>query len=179
MIEQKRALRKQIKELKSQLSADERKRQTEIIHSKLESSEAFCNASSVLLYWALPDEVGTERLIEKWHSSKEIYLPVIHGDDLKIVRYTGKDSLVAGDKYGIPEPNGPEIDDESRIELVIVPGVAFDGDNNRMGRGAGYYDRILKRIPEATKTALAYSFQMVSKVPVEAHDIKMNMVISP
>ncbi|MCG8581357.1 MAG: 5-formyltetrahydrofolate cyclo-ligase [Bacteroidales bacterium] len=179
MIEEKKELRKQIKQLKKQLTRDERSRQAEIIHCKLEASPVFMESKAILMYWSLPDEVPTESLVNKWFKDKNIYLPVINGDDLKIVQYTGEDSLVAGDKYGIPEPNGPEINDEQCIQAVIVPGVAFDSDNNRIGRGAGYYDRILKRIPTATKIAFAFDFQMVNKVPVEEHDIKMDIIINP
>ncbi|MCU4157504.1 5-formyltetrahydrofolate cyclo-ligase [Carboxylicivirga sp. A043] len=179
MIEQKKELRRQIKQFKRQFTPEERSRQADVIHQKLEESTVFKASKAILMYWSLPDEVPTEALANKWFKNKKIYLPVINGDDLKIVQYTGEDSLVAGDKYGIPEPNGPEVEDEQSIELVIVPGVAFDANNNRMGRGAGYYDRILKRIPTATKIALAFDFQMVDLVPVEAHDIKMDTVINP
>jgi 5-formyltetrahydrofolate cyclo-ligase len=178
MIEQKKELRRQIKQLKKQLTPEERNKQAEAIHQRLEASSIFSQSKAILMYWSLPDEVPTKSLVNKWFKDKKVYLPVINGDDLKIVQYTGEDSLVAGDKYGIPEPNGPEIEDEHSIEAVIVPGVAFDADNNRMGRGAGYYDRILKRIPDAKKIALAFDFQMVDKVPVEAHDIKMDVVIT-
>ncbi|WP_430816662.1 5-formyltetrahydrofolate cyclo-ligase [Carboxylicivirga sp. RSCT41] len=179
MIEQKKELRKNVRELKKLLSTAERNRQSKIIHRKLEETALFKSARSILLYWSLPDEVPTESLVNKWFKDKKIYLPVIDGDDLKIVQYTGESSLVAGDKYGIPEPDGPVLEDEQSIEIVIVPGVAFDTNNNRLGRGAGYYDRILKRIPFANKIAFAFDFQMVDTVPVEEHDIKMDIIINP
>jgi len=177
-MQEKKELRRYIKELKKRLTNENKACQAKAVHRQLEQSELFVKANAILLYWALPDEMPTQSFVNKWYRDKEIYLPVINGDDLKIVRYEGEDSLVPGDKYGILEPNGIEIDDESRIELVVVPGVAFDKENNRMGRGAGYYDRILKRIPDASKLALAFDFQMVSHVPVEAHDIKMDVVLS-
>ncbi len=175
----KKELRQQVRLLKKQLTEQERQLQGEIIQKKLETENAFRQAESVLLYWAMDDEVPTQQLINKWYERKAIYLPVINGDDLKIVRYNGESSLVAGAKYGIPEPAGEAINNEAAIQMVIVPGVAFDADNNRMGRGAGYYDRILKRIPKALKIGLAFDFQMVEHVPVEQHDIKMNVIINP
>jgi 5-formyltetrahydrofolate cyclo-ligase len=178
MIE-KKELRRQIRQLKNQLNRTERQAQGELIQQKLEASESFQNASSILLYWAMADEVPTQAIVNKWYKEKAIYLPVINGDDLKIVRYLGGQSLVPGDKYGIPEPKGDAITNEEVIELVIVPGVAFDCNYNRMGRGAGYYDRILRRIPMAYKIGLAFDFQMVERVPVEPHDIKMDEIINP
>jgi len=177
-MQEKKELRKHIRILKKQLSKEDIKSQTAGVHEKLEQSDLFKKANAVLLYWAMSDEMPTQSFVNRWYKKKEIYLPVINGDDLKIVRYQGEDSLVPGDIYGILEPAGVEIDDETRIDLVIVPGVAFDSQNNRMGRGAGYYDRILNRIPDAAKIALAFDIQMVEKVPVEPHDIKMDLVLS-
>ena len=178
MYSDKKELRQHIKTLKKEFSDREQTKQTIAIHTSLEESDAFINARHVLFYWAMSDEVATEQIINNWHTHKAIYLPVIDGDNLKIVQYTGNDCLVPGDKYGIPEPNGPTLANEDLIDLVIVPGVAFDSNNNRMGRGAGYYDRILKRLPQAKKIAFAFDFQIIDQVPVEPHDIKMDLVIS-
>jgi len=177
-MKEKKELRALIKSLKKQLTDEDKLAQAEEVHYQLEQSTVFKEAKAILLYWAMSDEIATQSFVNKWYQRKEIYLPVIHGDDLKIVRYEGEESLVPGDKYGIPEPAGEVIDDEERIDLVVVPGVAFDGQNNRMGRGAGYYDRILNRIPKASKVALAYDFQMVDQVPVEPHDVKMDLVLT-
>lgn len=176
---EKKELRRYIRQLKANLSDTERVAQGELIQKRLEAAESFQQANSILLYWAMADEVPTQAIINKWYKERAIYLPVINGDDLKIVRYLGEQSLVPGDKYGIPEPAGEAIDNEEEIELVIVPGVAFDNNNNRMGRGAGYYDRILRRLPKARKIGFAFDFQMVEQVPVEPHDIKMDKIINP
>ncbi|MCT4589401.1 MAG: 5-formyltetrahydrofolate cyclo-ligase [Carboxylicivirga sp.] len=178
MIE-KKALRQKIRELKKQLNATERMRQSDHIQLQLEQRIEFIKARKILLYWAISDEVPTQGIINSWYQEKEIYLPVIHNKDLKIVKYEGEQSMVPDEKYGIPEPTGEEVNDETLIDLVIVPGVAFDKQNNRMGRGAGYYDRILNRLVHASKIGLAFDIQMVEQVPVEAHDIKMDMVIYP
>ncbi len=176
---EKKELRKAIKALKQQLTEVEASRQTKNIFSQLESHELFQNAQHILFYWAMADEVKTHEFIIKHYRSKHIYLPVIRGNDLDIVLFTGEDCLVPGAKYGIPEPSGEKINNEDIIDAVVVPGVAFDRSGNRMGRGAGYYDRILSRVPQAKKIALAYDFQLVDAVPVEAHDIPMDWVIVP
>ncbi len=176
MIE-KKELRKYIRSLQKNISKEECTRQDDIVNQKLASAEEFVNAQDVLLYWSMNDEISTHDFVLQQYRKKNIYLPVIKGDDLEIVLFTGKDCLVEGAKYGIPEPSGERIKDEQIIDLVIVPGVAFDKEGNRMGRGAGYYDRILKRVPQAKKIALAYTYQMIDKVPVEPHDIKMDKII--
>lgn len=176
--EEKKKIRQKIKSLKKSVSTKDLMTQSKAICLKLELNPLFMESENILLYWSMPDEVDTINLLNKWYKNKRLYLPVIHGDDLKISQYLGEASLIAGDKYGIPEPGGESLDDESIIELVIVPGLAFDDRNNRMGRGAGYYDRILNRLPKANKIGLAYHFQMLKQVPVEGHDIKMDQVIS-
>ena len=86
--------------------------------------------------------------------------------------------MVAGEQFGIGEPTGEEWKDLGAVELIVVPGVAFDKQNNRMGRGRGFYDRLLKSTPNAVKVGVAYDFQMLDTIPVEPHDVKMNRVIT-
>ena len=62
--------------------------------------------------------------------------------------------------------------------MIIVPGVAFDPTGNRMGRGRGFYDRLLKSTPNAIKVGVAYDFQMLDTLPVEPHDVKMDLIIT-
>jgi len=176
--EKKKELRKRIKELKKTVPAGELKRQSRIIQEKVITSEYFKNSEHILLYWALPDEVDTKQILREWFRKKKLYLPVIKGDDLNIVPFEGEDKMIPDAKYGIPEPAGTKLEDESVIELIIVPGVAFDRQNNRLGRGAGYYDRILKRLSNTTKAGLAFDFQLLDNIPTETHDIKMDIVIS-
>ncbi len=178
MIEEKKDLRKTIRLLKNRLTESEKILHASSVHKQLEENPIFQEAQSILFYWSMDDELPTQAFIEEIYEAKDIYLPVIKGNDLEVVRYTGKHCLVPGEKYGIPEPSGKKLEDESIIDLVIVPGVAFDKQNNRMGRGAGYYDRILSRVPRAKKIALAFDFQMVESVPVEAHDVPMDLIIS-
>ena len=68
--------------------------------------------------------------------------------------------------------------DLGAVEMIVVPGVAFDREGNRMGRGRGFYDRLLKSTPRAMKVGVCYDFQMIEDVPVEPHDVKMDCVVS-
>lgn len=148
-----------------------------IMH-KVESLAQFAEAKTILLYWSMEDEVQTHDFVNRWYEKKTLLLPCVDGDNLKLRQYTGPDCLVAGEQFGIGEPNGPEYTDLDSIEMIIVPGVAFDGNNNRMGRGRGFYDRLLKSTPNAFKVGVAFNFQMVDLVPTEPFDVAMDAVLS-
>ncbi|TAJ14149.1 5-formyltetrahydrofolate cyclo-ligase [Marinilabiliaceae bacterium JC017] len=175
----KKALRQQIRNQKSALNEEIKMKQTDAIFKQVETHNLFEQAQNILFYWSMDDEVNTQNFVKKWYQEKNIYLPVVKGDNLEICLFEGEESLKPGERYGIPEPDGTRLMNESLIELVFVPGMAFDQFGNRMGRGKGYYDRILNRIPQAKTIGLAYDFQMVKNVPVEPHDYKLDAVISP
>lgn len=130
-----------------------------------------------MLYHSLKDEVDTHAFIRKWSREKCILLPVVVGDDLELRLYTGPEDLTVG-AYGIEEPTGARFTDYAAIDLIVVPGVAFDRDGNRLGRGKGYYDRLLPRIPSAYKIGICFPFQLVDEVPAEPFDIRMDEIIS-
>ena len=100
---------------------------------------------------------------------------MVVGDDLIFREYTGIDNMRKG-AFGILEPTGPELGDIASIGLIIVPGVAFDLQNNRMGRGRGFYDRLLAN-SKAFKIGAAYNCQLFSQIPTEQTDIPMDLVV--
>ncbi len=124
----------------------------------------------------MSDEVATHSFIEQWWQVKNILLPAIDGDNLKIKQFTGMQSMKKGDNFGILEPTGDEFTKLNTIDLIIVPGVAFDKNNNRMGRGRGYYDKLLKST-KAHKIGVCFDFQFFNNVPIEKHDLPMDIVI--
>lgn len=147
------------------------------ILAALEAHPAFRAAYTVLLYHSLPDEVDTHSFIKKWSGKKQILLPVVTGDELKLRIYTGPEDLATG-SYGIEEPTGDLFTDYTSIDFIAVPGVAFDRNGNRLGRGKGYYDRLLPRIPSAYKVGICFPFQIVEEVPAEPFDIRMDEIIT-
>ena len=144
---------------------------------RLEAAPHFQQAQVVMLYYSLPDEVNTHDFVERWAESKQIILPVVVGDDLELRTYHGRHELVQG-AFGIEEPTGAHFLHLEQIECIVVPGVAFDSQGNRLGRGRGYYDRLLPRLPQAWKIGLCFPFQRVEEVPTEQLDIRMDEVIS-
>ena len=116
----------------------------------------------------------TNHKIDEWSATKSVYLPVVCGDDLKLRLYN-KNNLKKG-AYGILEPTGDDLEELSTIDLVIVPGVAFDKTCNRIGRGKGYYDRLLKNI-DVPKVGICFDFQIIETVPTEIFDEPLTAVV--
>lgn len=151
-------------------------RASEAICSRLEALPEFQRAQSVLFYYPIHGEVDVRPLLEKYQSSKVVLLPVAHRYSLELRPYAGRKDLKRG-RFGIPEPQTRKY--KGHIDLIVVPGVAFDRQLNRLGRGGGYYDRFLKKYQLTTKVAVAYDFQMVDEVPVNKRDHKVNLIITP
>ena len=174
----KAEVRKRIRELKRAVPAAEKQRRSNVIMHRLEHNVDFAAAQVALLYWSMADEVQTHDFVNRWYKEKTILLPCVQGDNLLLRQYTGPQCMVSGEQFGIGEPTGPVWDDLNAIQLIAVPGVAFDKDGNRMGRGRGFYDRLLKQAPNATKIGLAFDFQMLDAIPTEPHDVCMDHVLT-
>ena len=170
-------VRRRMRELKRAVPFEEKLKRSETVMQQVERTDAFGKARVALLYWSMADEVQTHAFVERWYMEKTLLLPCVQGDDLVLRQYTGPECLVDGPQFGIGEPTGPEWTDLDAVELIVVPGVAFDAEGNRMGRGRGFYDRLLKSTPRAVKMGVAYDFQMLPSIPVEPHDVKMDLVI--
>ncbi len=175
--DEKNRLRKLIKEQKKLFSLEKRQIQSQNIIRQIEAHPAFVSAKTVMAYWALNDEVDLTDLILKWSISKEFLLPCVNGDELEIRKFEGLNSLKTGISFGIKEPNGEIFIKYSEIDLILVPGVAFDNENNRMGRGKAYYDKFLPKT-KAFKIGICFDFQLLDTVPSTENDIKMDAVIS-
>ncbi len=172
----KNDLRIVIQQRKKELSKEEKKASSKAVFEVLENSRVFQEAKHVLCYWSLFDELDTHDFVNKHYVSKRIYLPRVVGKEVEIVPYYGEASMQKG-AFGIMEPQGSAISNYKEIDLVIVPGVAFTKEGNRMGRGGGYYDRLLPLLTNATKVGVCYQCQILDHVPIEVHDIKMDLVI--
>ncbi len=171
----KKELRANIKLLKKQHTKEQLLEQSEIILSKLEQHPDFQKAHIVMIYSALPDEVQTQAFLEKWRHKKKIILPTVVSDDIIPVELAENTGFAVGD-FNILEPqNEPYTGD---YDLIVVPGVAFDRNGNRIGRGRGYYDRFLCKHLNVKRIGICFDFQLVDEVPTEPNDIRMNEVIT-
>ena len=174
----KKELRKQLRAAKKAVPFCEKCSRSIPIMQQVEQLPQFRDAQTILLYWSMEDEVQTHDFVNRWYQQKTLLLPCVDGDDLRLRQYTGPECLKEGEQFGIGEPTGPEFTDLNSVQMIIVPGVAFDRHNNRMGRGRGFYDRLLKSTPNAYKVGVAFNFQMVELVPTEEFDVPMNAVIT-
>lgn len=169
----KKELRKLIRERKALCTMEERAKLSEEICRKVMATQEWQDARTVLLYHALPDEVNTLSILRA--RGKTLLLPVVVGDDLELRVFDGS---TAEGAFHIQEPTGQLFTDYPSIDLAIIPGMAFDAEGHRLGRGKGYYDRLLPRLTHAYRLGICFPFQLLDSVPTEEHDIKMHKVIS-
>lgn len=170
---QKKQLRREMRQRKAALSPEQKLAEAQVVFSAVEQMPEFRHADSVLFYYSLPDELPTHEALVRWCGMKTVYLPRVKGDDLEIVAYSG--SLDDDNAFHIGEPVGPAVDFVP--PLVIVPAVALDAHCRRMGRGRGYYDRLLADAA-VFKVGVALDCQIVPEVPCEPHDQPLDAVVA-
>ncbi len=172
---EKSDIRRKIKNLRMMLLERERESAAEEVFSQLEKTAAFIMAENILMYHSLPDELSTIKFLKKWHDRKRFFLPRVNGVNLDILPY--EESRLELGSFHIEEPTGDNVADVADIELMIIPAVAFDRKGNRLGRGKGFYDRLLAN-SKATKIGVGYEFQLFDTIPSEPHDVAMDMIIT-
>ncbi len=172
----KAELRRAIRTLKRQYSKTQLAEMSLEIVEKLLAHPQVRNSHTILLYSPLPDEVDVSPMLDVLRD-KRLLLPKVTGDtSMELRLYTGADCLSAG-AFGIMEPTGEVFSDYQSIDLAIVPGMAFDRECHRLGRGKGYYDRLLAQLPNIYKIGVCFSFQLVEAIPTDATDIPMNEIV--
>ena len=173
----KKELRRQIKELKAITPLAVREVEADMVFNTIQTMPVWQQAQHILCYWSLPDELPTHDSVNRWLAEgKSIYLPRVKGDDLEIVPYLGAQSLDDDNQFHIGEPVGEAVN-ASCLELIIVPAVALDANRNRLGRGKGFYDRLLNTTTCPT-IGVACDFQLVEEVPVEPHDHPLDCIVT-
>lgn len=170
----KASIRKLMNTKKASLSAEDKQREADMVLRSIEKMPCFQKAQSVLMYYSLPDELPTHNFVLKWAAEKKVYLPRVVGDDLEIAIYG---ELATDGKYGIEEPTAASVSPDE-IDLVIVPAVALDIKGNRLGRGKGYYDRLLPQCPQAYKIGVALECQLLEELPVDPFDVPLDAVFT-
>ena len=140
------------------------------------------SAHTILFYAPLADELDVWPLMEKCLAARKICALPFYDSATKAYRARRVRTLTAdisAGHFGIREPKSscPEVPME-RFDLAIVPGVAFDSSGNRLGRGRGFYDRLLETFP-GLKCGVCHDFQLLEKIPAEPHDVRMNFIVTP
>ena len=189
---QKQVLRQHIRASLKALTKHEAELSSSLIISRLQSLDAYQRAKAVSCYISVGTEVGTHPLIQSMlKDQKRVCVPRVYNMKESIMQMHWLPSWeayseFASSAYGIPEPNDSDSlissEDASLLDLIIVPGLAFDKYCHRMGHGKGFYDRFLSSlppIPHRMAIGLCHSIQVVDSVPCSQHDVRLDMVIHP
>lgn len=173
----KHTIRKTISEKIRSYSDLEKSQKSGIIKEKLLREEVFKKAKVVMFYVSLKDEVDTLSIIDETIATgKKVCVPVIKKEEKRLIAgsITNRIADLEKQHFGIYQPKEGRVSEVplADIDLVIVPGIAFDKHNVRLGRGHGYYDRFLCCLSQRTKTiGLAFDFQVVDHLPQDPHDV--------
>ena len=177
---EKEEIRKHYMKIRSGLSDVRKAEESRIITEKLLECEAYKAAKTVFVYVSTKNEVSTKRLIEHMFSDfKRVTVPLCNTvtHTMECVEINSSDELEIG-AYLIPEPiDKTRAVDKSEIDLAVVPAVAFDSENNRLGMGGGYYDRFLNGFC-GTSVGIIFEECVAEKLPVEEFDYKTDIVLS-
>ncbi len=186
----KNEIRKEILNIRNNLSSELAEQKSRIIIDKIKDTVEYKSSKSIMVYMDFKNEVNTKTFItEALAEGKKIIIPYTDVEKVLIipVEINSLDDLVLC-KFGYLEPKKEALNnpyDIEKIELIIVPGVAFDKRKNRIGFGKGYYDKFLRNrnaltneITSAKAFALAYEFQVFEEIPAEEHDIKMDKIFT-
>lgn len=182
IIERKAALRREIRARLQGITPEQRAVASQAIRRRLRESLAWRSAQTVLFFAPMLDEPDLWPLVEESLSAKKtVALPRHVADRQNYAAAQVRDvstDLGAG-KFGIREPltSCPEIS-LNLADLVLVPGVAFDLHGRRLGRGRGFYDRLLAGVT-GIKCGVSFDEQIVSAVPVDPTDAQVNLVVTP
>jgi 5-formyltetrahydrofolate cyclo-ligase len=166
------------------MSSEERQRQNHEIGVRLEGFSPYQNAQKVMSYVGVGIEIDTVPFLARaLKVGKKVAVPVCVTKGKKLIVSELRDlgELERG-FYGLLEPTEDFIRpmEPKELDVVIIPGLAFDTTGNRLGRGGGYYDRFLAGLSSRTSLiALAYECQIIERVPTEAHDITVQWLITP
>jgi 5-formyltetrahydrofolate cyclo-ligase len=179
---QKAALRANVRGAVKPLSSIQRHAASRAIRERILARQEWHNAASVLLFAPMADEPDIWPLLELALSAgKRVALPRFdRGKDhyeAAVIQDAATDVVVG--KFNIREPaSGCKAADLNRLDLALVPGVAFDRQGRRLGRGGGFYDRLLAAV-SGTTCGVAFDEQLVATIPVEPHDVQLNCILAP
>lgn len=159
-------------------------RKSKSIAQTMINHDLFQNSACCLYYYPIHNEVDVRSVVEyAWKKGKEVLFPRIEGDTLSFFAVTNFNGFQPG-PFGIPEPQPKNWQPENcfpvdlgRIDLIIVPGIAFDLQGYRLGYGKGYYDRLLRKAPAST-IGIAYDFQIVDTIYPQEHDVPVQQIIT-
>ncbi|XP_073917587.1 5-formyltetrahydrofolate cyclo-ligase isoform X5 [Castor canadensis] len=182
----KRSLRAELKQRLRALSAEERLRQSRLLTQKVIAHRQYQNSKRISIFLSMQDEIETEEIIKDiFQQGKTCFIPQyqFQSNHMDMVKLASPEeiSLLPKTSWNIHQPAEGDVREEALstggLDLIFIPGLGFDKDGNRLGRGRGYYDAYLKRCLQHQEVkpyimALAFKEQICLQVPVDEHDMK-------
>ena len=173
----KSALRRQIREKKRAMTEEEIAERSNRLQELFVQCKAYRDAETIYGYLPYNQEVRTVPMLEQaLRDGKRVAVPKVYGDTMRFI-YLEDLTQVEKGYAGIPEPVADEPVADDKRALVLMPGLAFTQNGDRMGYGGGFYDRFLAEEPEHPTVALCYAFQMVENLPTEEYDVPVDTVL--
>jgi len=184
----KKELREKVLLKRDSLTREEIEQKSRLILDKVHNLKSFGESNVIMSYVSFRSEVNTRMFINHClELGKRVLVPAVvkkTGTGCKEIiasEISDPDKDLAIGTYGILEPRKESLREINpyEIDFMVVPGTVFDKNCNRIGYGAGYYDRFMKKVkPECFKVGLAFQLQMVDELPSEEHDVPLDMVIT-
>ena len=183
LAEKKKQARQQVLQKIHQLSAGQRQQSEEKIYRHLFGLSEFIKADTILAYVGCQHEIHTHILLEHClKMSKTLLLPRVNvkNNTMSIhhIQDPQQDLIPGYGNINEPDKNIPVYPEDQKIDLIIVPAVAFSVSGQRLGRGKGFYDRFLAQYPDSFTLGLAYQEQLISNLPTESHDLPIDILIT-
>jgi 5-formyltetrahydrofolate cyclo-ligase len=174
----KKEIRKKMLAARDSLLPAQRSSKSRQIEERLFSLPEFKSAHAVMFFASFRSEVDTIPMVRRaLDEGKRVILPKVIGDELELFEIRNVDSDVFPGAWGIPEPRGSAPVKLDELDVIIVPGAAFDERGNRLGYGAGFYDKLLSMFKKLT-VAVAFDIQVVPMVPAAAHDVPVQKIVT-
>lgn len=181
----KQQLRQHLREIQRSLDSQWIAQASQSIQRRIKQLPEYQSAHAIMSYVSMGKEVATHQLLTAiLEDGKIAVIPWCEGDDLRLFRFASFEELQPG-PLGILEPQlelrsrGDKLFLPQDLDLILTPGLGFDRNGNRLGRGRGYYDRFLKIVPQdAVRVGLCFECQLVEAVPVSSNDEPMDLIIT-
>lgn len=175
----KEEIRKINKTRRGEMSREEVNKKSKAAADAFLASELYKNAFEIMVYIPLGNETDTSYIIDKIHDDgKKCIVPITNKETGEITPYyLKKNAELKKGAFSIYEPVGARKADKKELDIIIVPGIAFDKCGARVGFGKGCYDRFLKDV-KVVKLGYCYDFQLSDEIPSKSHDIKMDFLVT-
>jgi 5-formyltetrahydrofolate cyclo-ligase len=174
----KKEIRKQVLAARDSMLPARRTTKSREIEERLFSLANFMSARAVLFFASFRSEVETGPMIRRALAlGKRVILPKVKGKELELFEIKNFDKDISPGAWGIPEPRESAPVTLDQIDVIVVPGAAFDEHGNRLGYGAGFYDKLLSKFTKLT-IAVAFEEQIVPKIPADPHDVPVRKIVT-